>query len=69
MAITEARDVSIPAPTPELPGAWLEQLAPGGRLIAPVGGSDLQQLQVLTRGEDGLQVERGPWVRFVPLLR
>jgi len=52
-----------------VPPALLEQLAPGGRLVIPVGstGSD-QQLTIITRREDGslARDEKLP-VRFVPL--
>ncbi|MCC7121199.1 MAG: protein-L-isoaspartate(D-aspartate) O-methyltransferase [Gammaproteobacteria bacterium] len=52
-----------------VPPALLEQLAPGGRLVIPVGstGGD-QQLTVITRQADGTfeREEKLP-VRFVPL--
>jgi protein-L-isoaspartate(D-aspartate) O-methyltransferase len=45
------------------------QLAPGGRLVAPVSGAPQQRLAVVTRTPAG--VERGLFeeVRFVPLVR
>jgi protein-L-isoaspartate(D-aspartate) O-methyltransferase len=51
----------------ELPPAWLEQLKPGGRVVAPVGGLQ-QQLIVATRDASG-RVQRTvkEAVRFVPL--
>ena len=55
------------APT-EVPEELLQQLAPNGRLVIPVGG-DLQQLKRMTRLEDGsffTEVLEG--VKFVPLL-
>ncbi|MCK6426609.1 MAG: protein-L-isoaspartate(D-aspartate) O-methyltransferase [Burkholderiaceae bacterium] len=55
---------------PELPAAWLAQLAPGGRLVAPVqdSGGVTQSLTVVDRLPDGsLQVQRHEAVRFVPL--
>jgi protein-L-isoaspartate(D-aspartate) O-methyltransferase len=54
----------------DLPEAWTAQLAPGGRLVAPMhdaaqGG---QVLMVVDRLEDGrLQRHRHEAVRFVPL--
>jgi protein-L-isoaspartate(D-aspartate) O-methyltransferase len=48
--------------------ALIEQLAPGGVLIAPVGGSSGQQLLRLRRGEEGVSQEVLGAVVFVPLL-
>jgi protein-L-isoaspartate(D-aspartate) O-methyltransferase len=53
-----------------LPPAWLDQLAPGGRLVAPVedAGRGTQALLVVDRAPDGTLLQR--WheaVRFVPL--
>lgn len=53
-----------------LPQAWLEQLAPGGRLIAPMedGRGTGQVLTVVDRLPDGsLQQARAGAVLFVPL--
>ena len=53
-----------------LPPAWVEQLAPGGRLVAPVGQPDGEQwLHLLRKAADGSLVQtRALAVRFVPLL-
>lgn len=53
----------------ELPPAWLDQLAPGGRLVAPMvdparGG---QVLLVVDRGREGLVRQWHDPVHFVPL--
>jgi protein-L-isoaspartate(D-aspartate) O-methyltransferase len=51
-----------------MPQAWLDQLAVGGRLVAPVqieGGR--QQLVVVDRGEQGLHRSVHDAVHFVPL--
>jgi len=51
----------------ELPPAWPEQLAPGGSIVAPVGG-DMQRLMVLRRDAAGRMSRRmEEEVRFVPL--
>ncbi|MGC4027605.1 MAG: protein-L-isoaspartate(D-aspartate) O-methyltransferase [Steroidobacteraceae bacterium] len=51
-----------------LPEALVKQLAPGGRLIVPVGPEGQQQLLRLTRRDSGIHREvLGP-VSFVPLL-
>ncbi len=52
-----------------LPSAWIDQLAPGGRLVAPVRGDDgAQALVVVDRAADGA-VRRSIHgkVQFVPL--
>lgn len=62
--------IVVAAGGPELPRALLEQLAPGGRLVMPVGeGRELQQLVRVTRQADGsfAKEELGD-VRFVPLI-
>ncbi len=51
-----------------LPEAWLDQLAPGGRLVAPVEtGSGRQALIVVDHTERGLQRTVHETVQFVPL--
>jgi protein-L-isoaspartate(D-aspartate) O-methyltransferase len=52
-----------------IPEALFEQLAPGGRLIAPVGSEGKQQLLRITRRGDDLHTERLGLVSFVPLLK
>ncbi len=53
---------------PEIPPALERQLAPGGRLVAPVGASG-QQLVLVERSEEGelTRMTLDP-VRFVPLI-
>jgi len=57
--------------TPEIPGALWEQLAAGGRLVAPVGDPyDLQMLVRYRKGEGGERTEEQVVpVRFVPMTR
>lgn len=49
-----------------IPEELLRQLAPFGRLVIPVGG-DTQQLQVVTRNNEGFETEIVEAVNFVPL--
>jgi protein-L-isoaspartate(D-aspartate) O-methyltransferase len=61
-------DGILSAAAPEvIPPELLEQLAPGGRLVIPVGGAT-QQLQVVVRSGDGFEAEYGEAVKFVPML-
>ncbi len=51
-----------------VPKAWIDQLAAGGRIVAPVQASDGQQwLTVIDKTPQGLREERLAVVRFVPL--
>jgi protein-L-isoaspartate(D-aspartate) O-methyltransferase len=59
--------ILVTAAPREVPRALLEQLAPGGRLIIPVGAEE-QTLLVIRRTPDGFQEERVAAVRFVPLV-
>ena len=60
--------IIVAAAASELPPKLLEQLAPGGRLIIPVGPPGKQDLQLVTRLADRYeQVSLGA-VSFVPLV-
>ncbi|MEA9905588.1 protein-L-isoaspartate(D-aspartate) O-methyltransferase [Xanthomonas campestris pv. raphani] len=61
--------IVVTAAAPALVDALVDQLAVGGRLVAPVGGASSQSLVQLTRGADGeiAQEVLAP-VTFVPLL-
>jgi protein-L-isoaspartate(D-aspartate) O-methyltransferase len=63
--------IVVTAATPEVPPALVAQLAPGGRMILPVGPElDVQMLRVVDKGNDGANVETDLLpVRFVPLTR
>jgi protein-L-isoaspartate(D-aspartate) O-methyltransferase len=52
-----------------IPEVLFEQLAPGGRLIAPVGPEGRQQLVRITRRGDDMHKETLGLVSFVPLLK
>ncbi len=61
--------IIVAAAAPELPRKLLEQLAPGGRLIMPVGPSGAQELTMVLRRDDHFdQVSLGG-VSFVPLVK
>ena len=61
--------IIVSAAAPRIPQALAEQLAPGGRLVIPVGDSDQQQLQVVLRHADGTtSVRTLEGCRFVPLI-
>lgn len=62
-------DLILGAAAPErLPTQLLEQLAPGGRLILPVGGEQ-QQLVMVTATPEGYVEEVIEEVNFVPMVR
>jgi protein-L-isoaspartate(D-aspartate) O-methyltransferase len=60
--------ILIAAAAPAVPEPLLQQLAEGGRLIAPVGEEDKQELQLITKREGKLLVKQAGPCRFVPLL-
>jgi protein-L-isoaspartate(D-aspartate) O-methyltransferase len=45
--------ILVTAAAKEPPLALVEQLAPGGRMVLPLGADDVQRLSVVTRGPDG----------------
>lgn len=55
---------------PDVPVAWREQLAIGGRLVMPVGMSRRRQylIRVVRRGEDEYEEQKLGAVQFVPLI-
>jgi protein-L-isoaspartate(D-aspartate) O-methyltransferase len=60
--------IIITAATPSVPSPLLEQLADGGRLVAPVGGREIQELIRLRKMGGSITEERHGGVRFVPLI-
>jgi protein-L-isoaspartate(D-aspartate) O-methyltransferase len=60
--------ILITAATPSIPQPLIDQMAEGGRLVAPVGSRDLQELVRLTRKEGKTIRELFGGVVFVPLL-
>jgi protein-L-isoaspartate(D-aspartate) O-methyltransferase len=62
-----ATKVSVAFAVAAVPQAWLEALAPGGRLVAPVGGGHAQRLLCFDKGADGAVTQRELGaVRYVP---
>lgn len=63
--------IIVTAAPDHMPQPLIEQLKPGGRLVAPVGTQGgIQQLQLLRKQADGRTVTRSVLaVRFVPLTR
>jgi len=60
--------ILVGAGAPEIPPAYIEQLADGGRLLIPLGGRDEQMLHLFTRKGDTLEKKDIAPVRFVPLV-
>ena len=60
--------ILVSAGAPKVPTCLCRQLAPGGRLVVPVGDESHQQLYRLVQQEDGLTKEKLANVRFVPLI-
>ncbi len=62
--------IVVTAAPPELPKALVDQLKPGGRIVAPVGRTVwTQDLVVVEKGRDGKLKERSVIpVRFVPMV-
>ncbi len=60
--------IIVTAAAANVPQALLEQLAPGGRLVIPVGAGDVQELLLIVREDDGFSRHVLDAVRFVPLL-
>lgn len=61
--------ILVAAAAAELPSKLLEQLAPGGRLIMPVGPPGRQDLTMVTRLDDHYQQVSLGAVSFVPLVK
>jgi protein-L-isoaspartate(D-aspartate) O-methyltransferase len=60
--------ILITAATPQIPPLLINQLEEGGRLVAPVGSRDLQELVRISRVGYGTVESRHGGVRFVPLI-
>jgi protein-L-isoaspartate(D-aspartate) O-methyltransferase len=60
--------ILVSAAAPYIPQPLVDQLAPGGRMVLPVGNRDLQELIFLRKDEDGLRQVRLDGCAFVPLI-
>jgi len=62
--------IVVTAAAPRVPEPLTAQLAPGGRLVIPVGDLSTQELMILERGAvgDALAQRQAGGVRFVPLI-
>jgi len=61
--------IIVSAAAPQAPPALAEQLAPGGRLLVPVGDTQQQVLQLVRRDPQGnISVQKLEGCRFVPLI-
>ena len=56
------------AAAPDVPPCWADQLAEGGRIVLPVGGTCIQTLLVVERHGDKLRRQKLCGVRFVKLI-
>ena len=60
--------ILVAAAPPEIPKMLLQQMAVGGVMVIPVGRDSNQELQRVTRTENGYEVEKIERVIFVPFL-
>ena len=67
-ALAPYNGIIVTAVATDVPQALLDQLAPGGRLVIPVGSGEVQQLMLIVREEHGFARRVIGNVRFVPLL-
>src|SRR6266550_6888303 len=60
--------ILVTAAAPHVPTPLTEQLAPGGRLVIPIGDLASQELVIYERTANGVTERSGGGVRFVPLI-
>lgn len=60
--------ILVGAASPDVPQPLLDQLAPGGQLLIPVGDRETQQLMRIRRTDEGFERLTLDAMRFVPLI-
>lgn len=60
--------IVVTAAAEKMPQALVDQLAPGARMVIPVGGPGIQSLRLVTRTAAGIVTRTLADVAFVPLL-
>ncbi len=60
--------ILVAAGGPEIPPPLVEQLAPGGRMIIPLGAKGAQTLTLVRRTPEGIRTSPIGEARFVPLV-
>jgi protein-L-isoaspartate(D-aspartate) O-methyltransferase len=60
--------ILVSAASPEVPAPLVEQLAPGGRMVIPLGDRASQTLTLVERRGDAVRTSTIADVRFVPLV-
>jgi protein-L-isoaspartate(D-aspartate) O-methyltransferase len=60
--------ILVSAAAPSIPSALIDQLAPTGRMLIPLGDRDLQTLTLVSKTESGIKTEDIAACVFVPLV-
>jgi protein-L-isoaspartate(D-aspartate) O-methyltransferase len=60
--------ILVSAASPDIPTPLVEQLAPGARMVIPLGDRDAQTLTLVERSGDSVRTSTIGDVRFVPLV-
>ena len=60
--------ILVSAASPSIPEPLVAQLAPGGRMVVPIGDRQIQTLNVVRREGDEIKISTAGDARFVPLL-
>ncbi len=61
--------IIVTAAPADIPQTLIDQLAPGGRMVIPVGDIDVQELLLITHTEGSVSQTRLEHVNFVPLVQ